>query len=147
MELMCAILRLFWTTRHVSVLMFTFALHKSLTHYRVIKMLSSGMLYFVVYQTTRCHAPENISFNIRRRENLSLLLFESWDFMLLVIRDFSCLPIFENIVDGSRLKNSNKMQQYANIYLLVNYSTCFGCPSRPSSGVLLTMGAMDAWNM
>jgi len=27
------------------------------------------------------------------------------------------------------------MQQYADIYLLLNYSTCFGRPSRPSSGV------------
>ena len=27
----------------------------------------------------------------------------------------------------------NKMQQYAGIYLLQNYSTCFGCPSHPSS--------------
>jgi len=26
------------------------------------------------------------------------------------------------------------MQQYADIYLLLNYSTCFGRPSRPSSG-------------
>ena len=26
------------------------------------------------------------------------------------------------------------MQQYAGIYLLQNYSTCFGCPSHPSSG-------------
>ena len=34
-----------------------------------------------------------------------------------------------------RLKKSNKMQQYADIYLLLNYSTCFGRPSRPSSGV------------
>jgi len=27
------------------------------------------------------------------------------------------------------------MQQYADIYLLLNYCTCFGRPSRPSSGV------------
>ena len=36
---------------------------------------------------------------------------------------------------NSRLKKSNKMQQYADIYLLLNYSTCFGNPSRPSSEV------------
>ena len=35
----------------------------------------------------------------------------------------------------STLKKSNEMQQYADIYLLLNYSTCFGRPSRPSSGV------------
>ena len=33
------------------------------------------------------------------------------------------------------------MQQYADIYLLLNYSTCFGCPSRPSSGVHTTVVA------
>jgi len=27
------------------------------------------------------------------------------------------------------------MQQYAGIYLLQNKSTCFGCPSHPSSAV------------
>ena len=36
---------------------------------------------------------------------------------------------------NSILIRSNKMQQHANIYLLQNYSTCFGCPSHPSSGV------------
>jgi len=36
------------------------------------------------------------------------------------------------------------MQQYANIYLLLNYSTCFGRPSRPSSGVLKTVVAASS---
>ena len=40
-----------------------------------------------------------------------------------------------------RLKKSNKMQQHADIYLLLNYSTCFGRPSRPSSGVHKTVVA------
>jgi len=31
------------------------------------------------------------------------------------------------------------MQQYADIYLLLNYSKCFGRPSRPSSGVHKTV--------
>jgi len=35
----------------------------------------------------------------------------------------------------SRMMKTNEMQQYADIYLLLNYSTCFGRPSRPSSGV------------
>ena len=35
----------------------------------------------------------------------------------------------------------NKMQQYAGIYLLQVYSTCFGRPSRPSSGVQKTVTA------
>ena len=33
------------------------------------------------------------------------------------------------------------MQQYADIYLLLNYSTCFGRPSRPSSEVYKTLVA------
>ena len=33
------------------------------------------------------------------------------------------------------------MKQYADIYLLLNYSTCFGRPSRPSSGVHKTVVA------
>jgi len=33
------------------------------------------------------------------------------------------------------------MQLYADIYLLLNFSTCFGRPSRPSSGVHKTVVA------
>ena len=33
------------------------------------------------------------------------------------------------------------MQQYAGIYLLQNYSTCFTCPSHPSPGVHKTVTA------
>jgi len=39
------------------------------------------------------------------------------------------------------LKKSKEVQQYADIYLLLNYSTCFGRPSRPSSGVHKTVDA------
>jgi len=44
---------------------------------------------------------------------------------------------YENI----GLKKSNEMQQYADIYLLLNYSTCFGRPWRTSSGVRITVVA------
>ena len=40
---------------------------------------------------------------------------------------------------NSILIRSNKMQQYADIYLLQNYCTRFGCPSHPSSGVHKTV--------
>ena len=40
-----------------------------------------------------------------------------------------------------RLKKFNEMQQYADIYLLLNYCTCFGRPSCPSSGVHETVVA------
>jgi len=33
------------------------------------------------------------------------------------------------------------MQQYEDIYLLQNYSTCFGCPMHPSSGIRKTVTA------
>ena len=42
---------------------------------------------------------------------------------------------------NSRLKKSNERLQYADIYLLLNYCTCFGRPSRPSSGVHKTIFA------
>ena len=42
---------------------------------------------------------------------------------------------------NSILIRSNKMQQYAVIYVLQNHSTCFGCPSHPSSGVHKTVTA------
>ena len=35
----------------------------------------------------------------------------------------------------SRLISSNEMQKYAGVYLLQNFSTCFGCLSHPSSGL------------
>jgi len=34
---------------------------------------------------------------------------------------------------NSKLKKFNEMLQYVDIYLLLNYSTCFGPPSHPSS--------------
>ena len=40
-----------------------------------------------------------------------------------------------------RFNKSNKMQQYADIYLLLNYSKFFGRPLRPSSGVHKTVVA------
>jgi len=43
--------------------------------------------------------------------------------------------------DSNMLITSNKMQQYACIYLPQNHSTCFGCPSHPSSGVHKTVTA------
>jgi len=40
---------------------------------------------------------------------------------------------------NSVLMKSNKMQQCADIYLLLNHSACFGRPSRPSSGIHKTV--------
>jgi len=38
-----------------------------------------------------------------------------------------------------RSNKSNEMQRHADIYLLLNYSTCLGRPSRLSSGVHKTV--------
>ena len=51
------------------------------------------------------------------------------------------LYIHGSVHRNSILIRSNKMQQYAGIYLLQNRSTCFGCPSHPSSGVHKTLTA------
>ena len=51
------------------------------------------------------------------------------------------LYIHSSVHRNSILIRSNKMQQYAGIYLLQNHSTCFGCPSHPSSGVHKTVTA------
>ena len=48
---------------------------------------------------------------------------------------------WEDNIKMDRLKKSKKMQQYADIYLLLNYATCFVRPSRPSSGVHETVVA------
>ena len=49
-----------------------------------------------------------------------------WDF---------CFYIHGSVHRDSLLIRSNKMHRYAGIYLLRVYSTCFGRPSHPSSGV------------
>jgi len=45
------------------------------------------------------------------------------------------LSFYSSVHLNSRLKKSNKIQEYADIYFLLNYSTCFGRPSHTSSGV------------
>jgi len=52
--------------------------------------------------------------------------------------------ICSSVHRNSKLKKSNKMQQYADIYLLLNCSTCFGRPSRPSSEIHKTVVAASA---
>jgi len=54
---------------------------------------------------------------------------------------FSKFYIRGSVHRNSRFNKSNEMQQYADICLLLNYCTCFGRPSRPSSGVHKTVVA------
>ena len=64
--------------------------------------------------------------------------------MLLVMEDVhvTSVPWHEEFqvrnIQSYKLKESNKMQQYADIYLLLNYFTCFGRPSHPLSGARKT---------
>ena len=56
-----------------------------------------------------------------------------WHIGLRFIRCVKCATLGNKV--SSTLTSSNEMQQYAGIYLLQNYGTCFGCLSYPSSGV------------
>jgi len=66
--------------------------------------------------------------------------------LIIVQQDANVFSFFFFYIRGSvhrnsRLKKPNEKQQHADIYLLLNYSTCFGRPSRPSSGVHKTVVA------
>jgi len=61
------------------------------------------------------------------------ILFRIYDSIFFFF--FCCSSVHRN----STLKRSNKMQLHADIYLLLNYSTCFRRPSHPSSGVHKTV--------
>ena len=54
--------------------------------------------------------------------------------LAMVVHPDSEFYIHGSVHRDSILLRSNKMQQYADIYLLQIYSTCFGCPSHLSSG-------------
>ena len=55
--------------------------------------------------------------------------------------NLSVFYIHGSVHRDSILIRSNVMQQYAGVYLLQNYSTCFGCLSHRSSGVHQTVTA------
>ena len=55
-----------------------------------------------------------------------------------------CFYFHGSVHRDSVLIRSNKMKQYAGIYLLQVYSTCFGRPTRPSSGVQKSVTAVSS---
>ena len=61
--------------------------------------------------------------------------------MVFNIRNVSEVYVHVAVHRDSILIRSNEMQQYAGVYVLQNYSTCFGCLSHPSSGVRQTVTA------
>ena len=71
-----------------------------------------------------------------------------WNSGLLPVRNCKttnfAFYIHGSVHPNSILIRSNKMQRYAGIYLLQNHSTCFGCPSHPSSGVHKTVTAASS---
>ena len=70
-----------------------------------------------------------------------VLLGEVLVCLTLLTEEFYFIFMVPCIVTTCILIRSNKMQQYAGIYLLQNFSICFGCPSHPSSGVHQTVTA------
>ena len=70
------------------------------------------------------------------------LLWESYDmYKCTAWQVAGYFYIHGSVHRNSILIRSNKMQQYAGVYLLQNHSTCFGCPSHPPSGVHKTVTA------
>jgi len=78
---------------------------------------------------------------------LPWLRFQQIDMIRSKIFNFCCFPaliffyIHGSVHPDSILIRYNKMKQYAGIYLLQNNSTCFECPSHPSSGEHKTVTA------
>jgi hypothetical protein len=73
-----------------------------------------------------------------------LIYGQSWAEWLLHVIHLVCNFLFYihgSIHHNCILIRSNNMLQYAGIYLLQNHSTCFGCPSHPSSGERKTVTA------
>jgi hypothetical protein len=114
---------------------------------------------FVAYQTTRIprsefwYVPASVNCDFERylqvwtvsKFNVQDVYF-MWTVssILFVVRRICYEPLrtkFSLSNSVPILIRSDKMQQYAGIYLLQNYSTCFGCPSHPSSGVHKTVTA------
>ena len=99
-------------------------------HYKVVLNTINTSVYGYCCQIIRLQ-----SNMLRRRfDRLQAISLHS-NILQLLIKLYICSSVHRN----SRLDKSNKMQQYADIYLLLNYSTCFGRPSRPSSGVHKTV--------
>jgi len=55
--------------------------------------------------------------------------------MFQMMQMFQEFYIHGSVYRDSILIRSNEMEQYAGVYLLQNYSICFGCLSHPLSGV------------
>ena len=71
------------------------------------------------------------------------LLQDIFSRIYLCVFYFQTITRFHGRRGNIRLKKSNKIQAYADIYLLLNYSTCFGRPSHPSSRVHKTVVAVS----
>jgi len=89
------------------------------------------------YKHARYHIPVDHSLDTAWRPQIfvSFITIRAW--VTIAVEFYICSSVHRNY----RLKKSNKMQQYAYIYLLLNYCTCVWRPSRPSSGVYKTVVA------
>ena len=76
--------------------------------------------------------------------NLSYFHGSDWPYSLpppLSLNHILTVITLKRQLGPNMLIRSNEMQQYAGVYLLHNYSTCFGYLSHPSSGVHQTVTA------
>ena len=88
-------------------------------------------------------AHSSLQFHVHLRINTVEIPCANWFYVLLLIRverhQYLQFYVHGSVHRNTILIRSNKMQQYAGIYLLQNHSTCFGCPWHPSSGVHKTV--------
>ena len=72
---------------------------------------------------------------------LLTVLGDNYNYGIFKFPTMGIFYIHGSVRRDSILVRSNEMQQYAGVYLLQNYSTCFGCLSHPPSGVHKTVTA------
>jgi len=130
--------------------------HYEIPHHAIFFiLLSIPPPYDQTLFSEHCHCALPRYSNTQHFTGTLIILFPIWIFFLRFpaqgeeIKYFepNCIKHFPNfyirgsVHHNSSLKKSNEMQQYAGIYLPLNYCTCFGRPSRPSSGVHKTVAA------
>ena len=98
------------------------------------------LIYFAFYRCEHGASAYNDVSSFLLRENITTNPSNT----VICIRMCGLRMSTKNYIHGSVHRNSiliisNKMQQYAGTYLLQNHSTCFGCPSHPSSGLHKTV--------
>ena len=93
--------------------------------------------------------PKGLSWPVMGQLYLLLMLTYRWLKFTGTLLITTCVGVQLYCVQAATIEvfiviRSNEIQQYAGVYLLQNYSTCFGRVSYPSSGVHQTVTAASA---